>query len=202
MPGRVIGTDQVLCTLSAANLQLMPGYNTIVVALSLNGGAPGTVCQDRIGYTLYDHPYLIATEPQRGSAYGGFPVVINGTGFWQYSLFENIRYANLRCKFGQNIQTHASTLKRDGDRMHCAAGTQRRGGTMVSISLNNADWLLESGSVYFFYEGASPPVLFSAHFAPDATRVIIRFDGQPTNRAGMNGDGRAIRSSTRTLSQS
>lgn len=39
----------------------------------------------------------------------------------------------------------------------------------------------------FSFLGLHPPAMLEAYFTPDSTTLIIRFDAQPTNRAGMNG---------------
>ena len=67
--------------------------------------------------------------------------------------------------------------------------TSTRAGSLVTLALNGEAFGASGAPLYFEYVGTSPPVLFSAHFEPDGTRLIVRFDGQPTNRGGMLGDG-------------
>ena len=39
----------------------------------------------------------------------------------------------------------------------------------------------------FAFKGLHKPAIVEVYFPPEATSLIVRFDVQPTNRAGMNG---------------
>ena len=187
VPGRLLSPTQVLCELTS---EMTMNEGTIAFGLSLNSGLPNTVTHARYNFQSYSHPTLTAVIPSEGSAFGGYYVVINGTGFMQYSEDENDRIANLRCKFGANVQP-LPPLAVNNTFIVCMVppGTERIGGALITITLNNEGYGYTGEPLYFNYRGWSPPVLFSAFFDADGTRLTVRFDGKETNRAGMVGDG-------------
>ena len=70
-------------------------------------------------------------------------------------------------------------------------GEESDAGQPVAVSLNAASFGTRAGSTIprFFYYGLHPPAIVQAYFSIDATTILIRFDAQATNRAGMNGIG-------------
>ena len=62
------------------------------------------------------------------------------------------------------------------------------GANPVSIALNGLSFAPSNG-VEFSCIGLHKPALEHAHFPVAATSIVVRFDPQPTNRAGMNGLG-------------
>jgi hypothetical protein len=61
----------------------------------------------------------------------------------------------------------------------------------VSVSLNAQNFHSghEGEEVRFEFRGLHQPALVEAYFESDATTLLIKFDAQPTNQAGMNGVG-------------
>ena len=60
------------------------------------------------------------------------------------------------------------------------------GGQLVSIALNGQTFTAETPLRYAFL-GLHRPALIEVFFPSEATSLIVLFDSQPTNRAGMNG---------------
>ena len=58
--------------------------------------------------------------------------------------------------------------------------------TLVTVSLDGATFS-SSSTARFYYIGLHKPSVLEAFFPEEATTLQIIFDGQTTNRAGMNG---------------
>ena len=59
----------------------------------------------------------------------------------------------------------------------------------MTVSLNSIgfDAMPNTTVPRFFYQGLHPPAIVEVFFPIEATTIVIRFDAQATNRAGMNG---------------
>eukprot|EP00966_Prymnesium_polylepis_P043315 1005270-Prymnesium_polylepis.1 len=64
-------------------------------------------------------------------------------------------------------------------------GPEGEEGQPVAVTLNGQNY--QGGGVRFVFEGFHAPALLEAYFPPEATTLVLRFDSQATNRAGMNG---------------
>ena len=106
----------------------------------------------------------------------------------------------VRCRFGTEVQ--ATPPQRVSDTEVVCISTWGQANRNVSVALNGATFLARAArdatsfaaaTTYaastpaFTFVGMKPPVLLEAYFDPEGTRLITRFDSQPTNRAGMNG---------------
>ena len=161
---------------------------TLTVSVSLNNGTDGTFTQS-YSLVVFSSPTLTSVVPNTGSATGGVPVVIQGSGFTAFSSDPELRTQNMRCRFGNTIQpippsfhndTHVGCITTWGD-------ANALEGESVSISLNKVLFTAAS-DVRFYFLGLHKPALIFAYFLePQADRLVLRFDGQVTDRAGMNG---------------
>ena len=68
--GTLLGLTRLACTVPVA---AAPG--TVTVAVSLNGGEPGTFSLSSASYTYYEQPTLQSISPDRGHAEGGTQVL-------------------------------------------------------------------------------------------------------------------------------
>ena len=171
--GTLLGPTRLACTVPAA---AAPG--TVALTVSLSGGEPGTFSLSSASYTYYEQPTLRSIHPDRGPADGGTQVTVAGNGFDRLpdpSL--------LRCRFGA-VSSEASLV--NATHVVCkpswGSGTAR-----VSLAINGVSFAASSLS-YSFY-GRHAPALVDVHFSQEAQKLLIVFDAQPTDRAGMNGVG-------------
>ena len=108
----------------------------------------------------------------------------------------------VRCRFGQETQ-HLPPMFVSDTQVVCNT-TWGAGPQPVSLALNRVSFMsrvasqaMPRTSTYaiaradsvpqFRFVGLHTPVLLEAHFDVQGTRLIIRFDSQPTNRGGFNG---------------
>ena len=68
--GTLLDPTRLACTAPAA---AAPG--TVAIAVSLNGGEPGTFSLSSASYTYYEQPTLQAISPDKGLAEGGTQVI-------------------------------------------------------------------------------------------------------------------------------
>ena len=199
LPGELLDASRVLCSLPP-----MGTPREIDVTVSLNNGSAGTFSADAISFTVYAPPHVASVTPSRGDAEGGTTVTVYGFGFFAISGDVNVRSALLRCRFGDDGRHVVPTSHKENEvvcRTPWGVGGSR--GQPVTVSLNGgasfdtraqfdydeASHSLANASQLprFVFTGTHPPVLLEAFFTPAATTLVVRFDGQPTNRAGMHG---------------
>jgi hypothetical protein len=180
---RYVATSQLLRIELPAFSQ--PG--TVAVSVSLNNGTAGTFSQS-YSIVVFPSPTLTSVVPDTGSATGGVPVVIQGSGFAAFSTNPALRTANLRCRFGDTVQPIPPSFLND-THVGCITtwGVDTPEGMSVGVALNKVSFGADSG-VKFKFLGLHKPALVFAYFVePQADRLVLRFDGQATDRAGMNG---------------
>ncbi|KAL3928713.1 MAG: hypothetical protein SGPRY_002275 [Prymnesium sp.] len=157
------------------------------VSVSLNGGSPGTFSPDELFITAYQPPTISRISPLVGDADGGELVTILGSGF------DSSCASELRCAFGGVLQPQAPSVI-NGSRMECLTtwgqSTSTGWGVSVGLSLDHGITLHTNSLVRFEFRGFHRPQLVDAYFSSDATRLIMKFDPQPTNQAGLGGLGR------------
>ena len=194
-PGLLLDRERVLCMLPS-----MASEGVVNVTVSLNNGTAGTFSHDSASFVHYNAPYLISISPSAGSAEGGTNVTLTGFGFTGLSSDPFVRSALLRCRFGSQVQPLPPIYHTDS-RVICMTtwGEESVLGQPVSVALNGASFMTrrsygtdgtfagESELPRFHFEGLHAPALVEVYFPPEGTKLVVRFDAQPTNRAGMNG---------------
>ena len=196
--GTLIDSQRMLCTLPAVQNE-----GAVAVGVSLNAGVYGTRSASTVTFQHYALPHLAAITPDVGSSRGGTVVTLQGAGFAALSATAAVRAAHLRCRFGATVQVLPPTSHND-THVVCVTpwGEARAAGQPVSVALNGITFATRRSPVattpagqmslaaeaelpHFIFTGLRPPALVEAYFPPDATTLIIRFDAQPTNRAGI-----------------
>ena len=191
VPARLLSADKMLCTIPqylAAN-PAYDGYSNyyVTAAVSLNGGREDTISISKAGFSVYNPPVITALYPTTGSAFGGYPVTLYGTGFSGLSTNPVTIVEYLRVAFGIAVQPLPVLINGTYIVVQAPPGLQRAKGTPIRIALNGVAF--STTDKVFEYVGESPPRLYGTHFTQDGSRLIVRFDGMPTNKGGMIGDG-------------
>ena len=190
------GVDQIRCMIDGAMISAifvdshavlctLPPFATVqsyALRLSLNNGVDGTIVQDTLTFSTYAPPAIISVRPTEGPASGGTVVTVQGWGFAALGGSE------LRCCF-EHVCSVRSPLYYNDSTVVCNStwGLQATFGSLVTLALNGLQDPVLGKAPRFFYYGTRPPALVDVHFSDDATTIVIQFDSQPTNRAGMNG---------------
>lgn len=178
---------RVLCTIPAAST---PG--ALSITLSYNNGTAGSISLDSYAFAVYEPPLITSISPTEGEANGGTVVTITGTGFTALSTNAATRASFLRCRFGPTVQRLPVISHTDTQIIVSATwGEENPVGHAVLVALNRNSFVARTGSTVprFFFFGPHPPAIVEVYFPQEATTIVIRFDSQPTNRAGMNGIG-------------
>ena len=185
-PGRTASTRRALSTLSA-------------VQVSLNGGAAGSFSK-ALGVSTFTPPYLMSVSPTSGDAKGGTCVTLSGMGFTAFAPADHaLRSRFMRCKFGDVVQNEPPLSHSDTE-VVCSTTWGKHGAQPVSLTLNGVTFATRATSTstnallanvsalpHFTFLGSHRPSLIDVRFDEESTRLILKFDSQPTNRGGMNG---------------
>jgi hypothetical protein len=118
-------------------------------------------------------------------------VTIVGSGFAALSQSYTLRASFLRCRFGAVTQSIPPSFHND-THVICITtyGPQTPFGVSVGVSLNSVNFhTTDVQMLSFNFEGLHAPAIVEAYFPSEATTLVLVFDPQPTNRAGMNGIG-------------
>ena len=178
--------DSILCPYQSPSSPV----SNLSISLSLNNGTAGTFSPDVHPFVVYQHAVLTGVFPAEGDANGGNMVTIFGSGFTALSSDIDHTRETLRCKFGPTVQTLAPTWM-NATAVSCMTtwGVENPDGLPVAIALNGQSFDTSGDAVRYVFKGLHKPALLEAYFPTAAASIIIRFDPQPTNRAGMNGVG-------------
>ena len=197
VPGLLLSAERIRCLLPAAT-----DVGSAAVTVSLNNGTDGTFSADQPAFQNYAPPFLDAVSPTGGSADGGTIVTITGQGFSALSTDAAVRAALMRCTFGRDEGVSVKALTHTDTSVVCVTPWGEEGAQPVRVALNGISTQARvantpttgpgtlaniSHSPLFYFVGLHPPALVEAYFPPEGTTLVIRFDSQPTNRAGMNG---------------
>ena len=160
----------------------------VSITVSLNHGAAGTFSADTALFTVYPRVRVDSIKPTKGDANGGNEVTIFGQGFTGLSTNKYTRQEFMRCMFGNEVQ-HIPPRWHNDTAIVCTTtwGLEDQAGQPVSVALNSLSFFSSGDRVRFIFQGLHKPALIEAVFSPDANFLIVRFDSQATNRAGMNG---------------
>ncbi|KAL3926913.1 MAG: hypothetical protein SGPRY_003073, partial [Prymnesium sp.] len=182
VPATLLNSSFLQCAVAAFTA---PGV--AAVSVSLNAGRPGTFSSDELFVTAYQPPTISGISPIVGDANGGELVTISGSGFTASCPSE------LRCAFGGVIQPQPPSLI-TASRVECLTtwgkSTSTGDGVRVGLSMDRGILFHTNSLVRFEFQGFHRPQLVDAYFSIDATRLIMKFDSQPTNQAGLGGLGR------------
>ena len=180
--GFMLSPTQVSCTLPAAI-----AAGNVDLELSLNNATAGSFSNDKWTFAWYAPPLVFAVIPNKGDASGGTVVTLGGRGIAALSTDAAFRAANLRCRFGTTVQSVPPSSHTDHS-VVCTS-TWGAGSQPVSLSLNGGGSfrIQPDAEARITYVGLHPPAMVEVYFPPDATTLVIRFDSQATNRAGMSG---------------
>ena len=178
--GELLSSTQILCPLPAS-----ASVGPLAVAVSLNGGIAGTYTVPLM-YEVYTQPTLTAIVPTSGNAEGGTLVTVSGVGFTALS----IDLAALRCRFGSVSAEKTTPTVISDTEIHCptAWGAESVTGQPLTVTLNGLSFTPELGALAFFFVGLHAPALVDVYFSQDATKLIVQFDSQATNRGDANGN--------------
>merc|ERR1740139_1560867 len=119
---------------------------------------------------------------------GGTPVTISGYGghFEGLSTDNMTRLQYLRIKFGDVIQSQP-VLSLTPHELVVEAPWGQAGEAFVTLALNGISFAVTGTKLGFTYFGLHAVQLIDVYFPVTATRLVIQFDAQPTNKANMNG---------------
>ena len=185
--GMLLDSRTMLCTIPPPT-SLAP----VPVTVSLNNGTLGTFSQDMVDFIVYASPELYSIQPSTGDSNGGTVVTIAGKGFER--MFPGptardylIRTLNLRCSFGGQVQPLEPTFHND-THVVCTTtwGDESPNGLLAGVALNGQTFATDN-NVRFEFKGLHKPALVEVFFSLTATALIVKFDEQPSNRAGMAG---------------
>lgn len=187
VPASVLDPQRILCTLPTFS-----AAGSVAVAVSLSGGDAGTCSAASVPFMAYVPPYVAAISPKDGNAQGGTLVTITGMGFNALSHDAAVRARYLRCAIASNAgpSTSIGCLSHNDTQVICRT-SYGSGIQPVSIALNAVSFVSRgptNGSApTFSFKGLHPPSLLDVYFSPEGTTLVVQFDAQPTNRAGMRG---------------
>lgn len=168
--GALLSASRALCVLLAMRA------GQVEVRLSLANGEAGS-WTEALPFLVYRAPTLRAVAPAGSDANGGTLVTVSGSSFL---VHPSLAAHTSRCQFG-GLQSAAPLFLND---THAACVTPAGSGAqVVAVAPYGRTFL--AGAVRFAFAGLRRPSLLDAHFAPDGGSLVLRFDGQPNNRAGM-----------------
>ena len=139
--GTLLDPSRLACTVPAA---AAPG--TVAVAVSLNGGEPGTFSLSAASYTYYEQPTLQSISPDAGLAEGGTQVTVAGRGFDRLPTADGLPNLDLlRCQFSE-VSSSVSFV----NATHVVCSTIWGSGTVrASLALNGASFAASTLSYHF-----------------------------------------------------
>lgn len=189
------GTEMVRGTLLSSSRVLCPtpvalSSHTLLVALSLNNGTAGTFTSTSLSFTFYTEPTVTSISPTTGSAEGGETVVITGEGFSRLSTSSAQRSFYLRVRLGGYSAAELTATSHTDNTIVATTkwGKDEGGGQPVFVSLNGGLSFNTVSTARFTFKGLNPPTLVDAYFTLEATKIVVKFDSQPTNRGNTNGE--------------
>jgi hypothetical protein len=182
-PATLLDSERVLC-----DMPPMASPRTVEVTVSLNNATNGTIPTSSVSFAYYQVPTLLRLTPTSGNAMGGTLVTISGYGGHFEGLSANNMTSRqyLRVRFGEMIQSQP-VLSLTPHELVVEAPWGQSGEAFVTIALNGISFAVTGPKLHFAYFGLHAVQLIDAYFPVTATKLIIQFDAQPTNRAGMNG---------------
>ena len=195
--GSLLDAQRIRCVLPAIG-----AAGVVTVTVSLSAGRAGTFSADAAPFTAYVPPYVAAVFPTEGDAKGGTLVTVTGLGFGALSTDPATRMSHLRCAFTTAAGPSASVqaLSHSDTQVVCET-SYGSGAQPVSIAMNSESFVsrpsadgtsgaqdgMATSAPTFTFVGLHPPSLVDVYFSIEGTTLVVRFDEQPTNRAGMNG---------------
>ena len=181
--GRLLGPERVLATIPS-----FARATQLDVSLSLSGGANSTFTNPApITFGVYVPPTIVSVQPSVGDANGGTEVSIQGFGFTALNDDYLIQRRALRCSFGGTVQPLQPRFHNDTFILCVTTwGSEAPAGLKVGVALNG-ETFTTSEDVRFRFVGLYKPNIIDVYFIPEATSMIVQFDDQATNRAGMSG---------------
>ena len=195
--GNVLNSSCILCTIPATPSSARRELADSTIDVSLSGGAAGSWTVGKQA-GVFVAPYLASVSPTTGKAAGGTTVTLTGLGFTALSYVQEVRASAMRCKFG-DVELREPPLWHSNTQVVCKTTWGTKGAQPVSLSLNGVDFSMRatpsttpsvaniSALPHFTFVGSHPPSLIDVHFDEQSTRLFMKLDSQPTNRAGMNG---------------
>ncbi|KAL1503534.1 hypothetical protein AB1Y20_012013 [Prymnesium parvum] len=182
-----VGTQLIRAQLlSSSFLQcVLPAFSSptdLGVRVSLNGGDPGTFTEQQLTLKIFQPPTVSSISPTVGDADGGESVTIYG------SCFTTAPASSVRCAFDGVVQPQPPSVV-TANQIVCltAWGAEEKASVPVAVSLNEGLDLHVSNTARITFKGFHRPQLIDAYFSADATTLVLQFDDQPTNQAGING---------------
>lgn len=158
------------------------------VSLSLNNGTLASLITEWLPFRHYRQPNVTAVIPTEADAEGGTVVAVYGSGFSALSASTELQSSFLRVRFGSlGVAVPPVSLTDSVITLRSPYGS---GSARVQVALDSRTFSNLPVAPVFTFKGLYAPALVGASFDRDgATTLIIRFDEQPTNRAGMIGIG-------------
>lgn len=156
---------------------------SVAIQVSLNQGVDGTFTEPKV-LELFSSPFITGVEPVSGPAAGGTIVTITGSGFTSLSEDEAVRTSQMRCQFGTIVQP-APPISHTDTEVVCTTTIGPQMPVVVSVALNGQAFA--PSEEVFTFKGYHKPQIIEAFFHESATKIVLVFDNQDTNRAGMNG---------------
>ena len=182
-----IGTAKVAGTLLGTNaIECQPTLlegTSVTIQVSLNQGADGTFTAAK-ALELFPSPVITGVQPNGGPAAGGTIVTITGSGFTSLSEDEAVRTTQMRCQFGVIVQPSPPISHTDTE-VVCTTTIGPQMPVVVSVALNGQAFA--PSEEVFTFKGFHKPQIIEVYFEQSATKIVLVFDNQATNRAGMNG---------------
>jgi hypothetical protein len=182
------GRSRARCTLPAWSVAAR-----FDLEISLNGGAPGSVSlASGVAWTYYAPPDVTSIAPAVGDADGAELVTITGAGFAAFQRYAAVGTSavQLRVRFGTVVTTEPPLNYTDTTIvLRSAWGAE--GTAEVAVSLNGQQFAQTNAS--FAFVGITAPRITGVFFTDAGTELVVRFDAQPTDRAGMGAIGACAR---------
>ena len=175
--GALLAADAIECEPT-----LLEGAS-VDIQVSLNQGAQGTFTGAK-ALELFPSPMITGVEPNGGPAAGGTIVTITGSGFTSLSEDAAVRTSQMRCRFGAIVQP-APPISHTDTEVVCTSTIGPQMPVVVSVALNGQAFAPSEET--FKFKGFHKPVIIEVYFQQSATKIVLVFDDQATNRAGMNG---------------
>lgn len=189
-------TVRAVCTLPAAGAA---GAGSRALELSLRSGAPGTFTASGLRFAHHAEPSVLGVLPPReGDPRGGQAVTVVGSGFGALldaaglTAAEGLALGLPRVRFGANPAPAPLLSLTDGQlvvRSPFGAAASR---ALVAVALNGRQFVepaapFAANATFTYLDGLHAPALLGARFNSEATALVLQFDPQPTDRAGMVG---------------
>ena len=186
----LLDSTRVICSLPSS-ASLAGARSETYLSISLNNGTAVSLVDRWLPFRHYLPPRISSVTPAVGNDDGGTLVVLHGSGFAALSQDHALRVAYLRVRLGSaGVPMPVTTLS--DTRLTFDVPWGAEGASIVQVALDSVSFAggENASAPTLTFRGSHAPSLLTAYFdASGATTLVIRFDSQPTNRAGMLGVG-------------